>query len=50
MPTKTKKATRMVITIPAFLKSQLETTAHKLECSQALVLRTAFIRMMEADR
>jgi len=50
MPPKTKKATRMVITIPAFLKSQLEETAQMYGCSQALVLRTAFIRMVEATK
>jgi hypothetical protein len=45
-----KKATRLIITFPAFLKSQLEETAEKYGCSQALILRTAFIRFKESTK
>jgi hypothetical protein len=45
-----KKSTRMILTLPAFRKSQLEEIAKKYECSQALVLRTALIRMVESTK
>lgn len=50
MQQKNKKTIRLVITFPAFLKSQLEESAQKHGCSQALILRTAFIRFREATK
>jgi hypothetical protein len=47
---KMRKSSRIILTFPAFLKVQLEETAKKYGCSQALVLRTAFIRMLESTK
>lgn len=41
---------RISITIPPYLKEKLEKKSKEFGCSQAEVLRTSFIRMVEADR
>jgi hypothetical protein len=41
---------RVLITLSPYLKEKLEQTAEEYGCSQAEVMRTAFIRMMEAER
>jgi hypothetical protein len=41
---------RIVITIPPYLKEKLIKKSKEFGCSQAEILRTAFIRMMEAER
>jgi len=49
MTTKKNKH-RIVITIPPYLKEKLVQKAKEFGCSQAEVLRTSFIRLLEADR
>lgn len=41
---------RVLITLSPYLKEKLEQKAEEYGCSQAEVMRTAFIRMMEAER
>lgn len=45
-----EKTNKMVISISPYLKAKIVETADRYGCSQAEVLRMAFIRMMEADR
>jgi len=44
-----KTKNRIVITIPPYLKRKLAQKAEEFGCSQAEVLRTSFIRLLEAD-
>ena len=48
--TKKKTKYRIVITIPPYLKVKLAQKAKEFGCSQAEVLRTSFIRVLEADK
>lgn len=41
---------RVLITMSPYLKENLEKIAEEYGCSQAEVMRTAFIRMMEVER
>jgi len=48
--TQKEKTTKMVISVSPYLKAKIVETANRYGCSQAEVLRMAFIRMLEADR
>lgn len=41
---------RISITIPPYLKEKLENKSKEFGCSQAEVLRTSFIRLLEAEK
>lgn len=41
---------RVLVTISPYLQEKLEQKAKEFGCSQAEVMRTAFIRMTEADK
>jgi hypothetical protein len=41
---------RISITIPPYLKEKLEKKSKEYGCSQADILRTSFIRILEADK
>ncbi|WP_292372492.1 hypothetical protein [Methanosarcina sp. UBA411] len=45
-----KSKKRILVTISPYLKEKLAQKAKEFGCSQAEVMRTAFIRMMEADK
>lgn len=40
---------RLIITLSPYLKAQIERLAQKRGCSQAEVLKTALIRMLESE-
>ncbi|WP_229390424.1 hypothetical protein [Methanosarcina sp. DH2] len=44
------KKIRLLVSLPFYLKEKLEKKSKEFGCSQAEVMRTAFIRMMEADK
>lgn len=48
--TKSEKTNKLVISLSPYLKAKIEETAERYGCSQAEVMRMAFIRMMEAER
>jgi hypothetical protein len=45
-----KKKIRVLISLSPYLKEKLEQTSKKFGCSQAEVLRTSFIRLLEAEK
>lgn len=47
---KIKQKNKVLVTMSPYLKEKLEQKAEEYGCSQAEVIRTAFIRMMESER
>jgi hypothetical protein len=45
-----KSKTRIITTLAPYLKEKLEQYAEKFGCSQAEVIRTALIRLIEAEK
>jgi hypothetical protein len=45
-----KRKKRVLVTISPYLQEKLAQKAEEFGCSQAEVLRTSFIRLLEADR
>lgn len=45
-----EKTNKLVVSLSPYLKAKIEETAERYGCSQAEVLRMAFIRMLEAER
>jgi hypothetical protein len=45
-----KKKIRVLISLSPYLKEKLERKSKEFGCSQAEVLRTSFIRLLEADK
>ncbi|QLC49746.1 hypothetical protein HWN40_05535 [Methanolobus zinderi] len=45
-----KSTARILVTLPPYLKEKLEQKAKEYGCSQAEVLRTSFIRLLEAEK
>jgi hypothetical protein len=45
-----KTKTRLTTTLAPYLKEKLEQFAEKFGCSQAEVIRTALIRLMEVEK
>jgi hypothetical protein len=45
-----KSKKRVLVTISPYLKEKLERKSKEFGCSQAEVLRTSFIRLLEADK
>jgi len=45
-----KTKNRILVTLSPYLKEKLEKTSKKFGCSQSEVLRTSFIRLLEADK
>jgi hypothetical protein len=41
---------RILVTLSPYLKEKLEQTSKKFGCSQSEVLRTSFIRLLEAEK
>jgi hypothetical protein len=44
------KKIRLLVSLPPYLKERLAQKAKEFGCSQAEVMRTAFIRVLEADK
>jgi hypothetical protein len=44
------KKIRLLVSLPPYLKAKLEKKSKEFGCSQAEVLRTSFIRLLEAER
>jgi hypothetical protein len=45
-----KHKNRILVTFSPYLKEKLEQTSKEFGCSQAEVLRTSFIRLLEAEK
>ena len=46
----TTKSTKVCVTFSSYLKGKLEQASKDLGCSQAEILRTAFIQFVEAEQ